>query len=77
VNTRGQGLAMSEGLRFALVCIVTAIVVLLVFYFLNTGTKNRARATGVAAAQRTAAPRGLQGWASAEGSTFTIVLPLA
>lgn len=49
VNTRGQGLAMSEGLRFALVCIVTAIAVLLVFYFLNTGMKNHPRAAGVSA----------------------------
>ncbi|MBD5656723.1 MAG: hypothetical protein IAI50_16310 [Candidatus Eremiobacteraeota bacterium] len=42
MNTRGQGLAASEGLRFALICLIAAIAVLVIFYFLNTGTKMRA-----------------------------------
>ncbi len=42
VNTRGQGMASSEAVRFAGISIVVGIVVLLVFFFLNQGTKNRA-----------------------------------
>ncbi len=41
VNTRGQGLASSEAVKFAGICIVVGIVILLVFFFLNQGTKNR------------------------------------
>jgi len=29
-------------LRFALICLIAAIAVLVIFYFLNTGTKMRA-----------------------------------
>ncbi len=41
VNTRGQGFASSEAVKFAGISVVVGIVVLLLFYFLNLGTKNR------------------------------------
>ena len=41
VNTGGQGLASSEAVKFAGISIVAAVVILLVFFFLNQGTKNR------------------------------------
>ena len=41
VNTRGQGMASSEAVRFAGISVVVAIVILLIFFFLDQGTKNR------------------------------------
>ena len=41
VNTGGQGLASSEAVKFAGISVVAAVVILLVFFFLNQGTKNR------------------------------------
>jgi hypothetical protein len=41
VNTSGHGLASSEAVKFAGISIVSAVVILLVFFFLNQGTKNR------------------------------------
>jgi hypothetical protein len=41
VNTGGQGLASSEAVKFAGISIVAAVVILLVFFFLDQGTKNR------------------------------------
>jgi hypothetical protein len=56
VNTRGQGLASSEGLRFSLICLVAAIAVLVIFFFLNTGTKNHADTTGATGSSSVGAP---------------------
>ncbi len=42
VNTSGQGLAASDGLKAAIGAGVTAIVVLLIFYFLNHSSKAKA-----------------------------------
>lgn len=42
VNTGGQGLASSDGVKAAIGAIVVAAAVLLVFFFLDSATKNRA-----------------------------------
>ncbi len=39
VNTSGQGLAASDGLKAAIGAGVTAVVVLLIFFFLNQSSK--------------------------------------
>ncbi len=42
VNTNGQGLASSQALKAAIGAGLVAVAVLLIFYFLNTATKNHA-----------------------------------
>jgi hypothetical protein len=41
VNTAGQGLARADAVKFTGFALITGIAVLLIFYFLDQGTKGR------------------------------------
>lgn len=45
VNTGGQGLASSDAVKAAIGMVIVGAAVLLIFFFLNSATKNRAEAT--------------------------------
>lgn len=56
VNTGGQGLASSEAVKAAIGMVIVAVVVLLIFYFLNSATKNRTEAPATGTTMSAPAP---------------------